>query len=355
MRLCSTAVVVVSLVQSGFADTFVYVSMASEQKIQGCRLGTRDGVLTPLEAVSVAGQPGSLAVDPRKKLLVASLRSTSSLASFRLDPASGKLKLIGTAQLPKGENAAFVATDRTGRWLLSASYNGGKAVVHRLTDDGRIQTPAVHTAAVAKTAHSVITDRDNRWVFVPAVQPNAVFQFRLDAETGKLTEAGKAAGGKENAGPRHIAFHPTLEVAYTADEKGSSVTAYSFNGKAGLKPAQNLSSLPADFKGLNVPADVKVHPNGKFLWITNRGHDSLAGFAIDGRGRLTTLGHTPTEKNPRSFDIDPDGRFLLAAGEDSGGLTVYRVDSKTGKLSKANTYKVGKSVTWVLVVNVSNR
>src|SRR5256714_11060411 len=117
--------------------------MAPEQKIQIYRLEPAEGKLTAVEAITVEGAPGALAVDPGKKFLFASLRSNSTLASFRLDPATGKLKLLSTASLPKGENAAFVGTDRTGRWLLSASYAAGKVVVHRLTDAGMIRTPAV--------------------------------------------------------------------------------------------------------------------------------------------------------------------------------------------------------------------
>jgi 6-phosphogluconolactonase len=305
--------------------------------------------------VAVEGSPGSLAIDPKKNLLLASLRSNSSLASFRLDNATGKLKHISTAPL-KGGNAAYVSTDRTGRWLLSASYNGANAVVHRLDDDGKIETPALQTVTVAKTAHCIVTDRDNRWAFVPAVMPNAVFQYKLDAATGKLTDAGKAPGGKEKAGPRHLALHPTLDLAFTSDESGSSITAYAFDAKTGLKPVENLSTLPADYKKENVPADVKVHPSGKFVWVSNRGHDSLAGFAIEaGTGKLSALGQTPTEKNPRSFDIEPDGRFLLAAGEDTGKLAVYKVDVETGKLMPLKTYDVGKSLTWVMVVKVGEK
>lgn len=355
MRWYLTMALFLGMAMSLSADTFVYVSMAPEQKVQGFRLDPKDGKLTSVDTVAVEGSPGSLAVDPKKNFLFVSLRSTSSLGSLRLDPATGKLKPIGTAALPKGANAAYVNTDRTGRWLLSASYNAGKAFVHRLTDEGKIEAPAVDTAEVAKTAHSIVTDRDNRWVFVPAVAPNAVFQYKLDAEKGKLTDAGKAAGGKENAGPRHLAFHPKLDLAFTSDEKGSSITAYSFDPKTGLKPVQNVSSVPADFKGENVPADVKVHPSGKFVWITNRGHDSLAGYAIDDAGKLTALGQTPTEKNPRSFDIEPEGRFVFAAGEDTGKLAVYQVDQETGKLTRLHTYDVGKSVTWVLVVKVGEK
>jgi 6-phosphogluconolactonase len=338
------------------AGTFVYVSMAPERKIQIYRLDPRDGKLTPVEAVTVEGAPGALATDPRKQLLFASLRSTDTLASFRLDPATGKLKPLNTAPLPKGENAAFVGTDRTGRWLLSASYAAGKVVVHKLNDDGTIQTPAVQTVVTTKTAHFIATDRENRWVFVPHVAPNAVFQFRLDAATGKLTEAGKAAGGADKAGPRHLAFHPTQDLAFTSDETGNSITAYRFEPATGLKPVQTLSTLPADFKGTNTTAEVKVHPSGRFVWVSNRGNDSLAGFAIDaGTGQLSALGQTPTEKTPRSFTIEPDGRFVLAAGEGSGKLAVYQVDRDTGQLSRLHTYDVGKSLTWVLAVQLGDK
>lgn len=355
MRCLLTMALLLGAAMQLHGDTFVYVSMAPEQKIQVFRLDPKEGKLTAVDALAVDGEPGSLGVDPKNKFLFASLRSKTTLASYQIDSASGKLKLLSTAQLPKGENAAFVGTDRTGRWLLSASYSAGKAVVHKLNDDGTIQTPAVQTVETAKTAHSVGSDRDNRFVFVPHVAPNAVFQFKLDAATGKLSDAGKAPGGADKAGPRHIAFHPKQDLAFTSDESGSSITAYRFDAATGLKPVQTLSTLPADFKGTNSTADVKVHPSGKFVWVSNRGHDSLAGFAIDDSGKLSSLGQTPTEKTPRSFDVEPDGRFVLGAGEGSGKLIVYRVDLDSGKLTPINTYDVGKSLTWVLAVKVGEK
>jgi 6-phosphogluconolactonase len=332
------------------ADTYVYVSMAPEQKIQIFKLDPADGTLTPVDAVAVDGAPGSLGIDPRKKFFVASLRTTSKLASFEIDPKSGKLKALGDVDLGKGQNAAFVGTDRTGRWVISASYMAGKVVVHRLGDDGKIQPPAVDAVTTAVTAHSFGIDRDNRFVFVPHVAPNAVYQFKLDPATGKLGDAGKAPGGAEKAGPRHFALHPTLNLAFTSDETGNSITAYRVEPETGLKPVQTLSTLPADFKASNTTADVKIHPNGKFVWVSNRGHDSLAGFAIDGAGKLSALDRTPTEKTPRSFDIEPDGRYLFGAGEGSGKLAVFKVDPETGKLARVHTVDVGKSLTWVLAV-----
>jgi 6-phosphogluconolactonase len=220
--------------------------------------------------------------------------------------------------------------------------------VHRLKD-GAIETPPVQTLETAKTAHCIATDSDNRYLFVPHVAPNAVFQFQFDAETGKLTPADRAAGGTDKAGPRHLAFSPKHNLAFSSDETGSSITAYRLD-PSGLKREQTLSTLPPDFKGKNTTAEVKVHPSGKYVWVSNRGHDSLAGFAIDRSGKLAALGHTPTEKTPRSFEIDPDGRHVFGAGEGSGKLAVFQVDERTGKLARLHTYDVGKSLTWVMAV-----
>ena len=338
------------------ADTYLYVSMAPEQKIQIYRLDSKDAKLTAVDSIAVDGAPGCLVVDPQKKHLFASLRTTSTLASFSIDAATGKLKPISKAPLPKGENAAYVNTDRTGRWLVSASYAAGKIVVHGIENDGSIKTPPVQSITTVMTAHCAAVDPDNRWLFVPHVSANAVFQYRLDIDTGKLAEAGKAAGGTEKAGPRHLAFHPTQNLAFTSNEEGNSITAYRFEADSGLKPIQTLTTLPADFKGKNTTAEVKVHPSGKFVWVSNRGHESLAGFSIDARtGKLTAIGQTPTEQTPRSFDCDPDGRFAFSAGEGSGKLAVFGVDLDSGKLSRLQTYDVGKSLTWVLVVKLPGK
>lgn len=333
------------------ADTYLYVSMAPEQKIQIFRMNEKDGKLTPVDSIAVDGSPGCLVLDPEKKHLFATLRSTSLLASYSVDSATGKLKTINSVPLVKGENAAYVNTDRTGRWLFSASYAAGKITVHAIGEDGSLKTPAVQTIETAKTAHCVGVHSDNRWVFVPHVAPNAVYQFHLDVKTGKLADAGKAPGGPNMAGPRHIAFHPSMKTVYTSDEMANTTTAYDFDPEKGLKATQSLSTLPADFKDKNTTAEVKVHPSGKFVWVSNRGHDSLAGFAFDGK-ELKPLGQMKTEPTPRSFDIDPSGQFLFCGGEGSGKLAAYRIDTATGKLTKTDSYEIGKSLTWVLAVKL---
>ncbi|HND54316.1 MAG TPA: beta-propeller fold lactonase family protein, partial [Pirellulaceae bacterium] len=325
-------------------------SLPQEQRIHVYELDAKTGSLELVESFATPGAPGSLGFDPQRRFLYASLRSNSSLAAHRVDAATGRLTAINAVELPRGENAAFVGTDRTGRWLISASYSAGKVFVHRLGDDGAIASPMVQTVETAKTAHCVSIDRGNRWVFIPHVAPNAVYQFKFDSESGKLTAAGQAAGGAPGAGPRHLAFHPTLDIAFSSDESGSSVTSYDFSGESGLKPRQTLSTLPDGYSEKNSTAEVKVHPNGKFVWVSNRGHDSLAGFSIAADGKLAAIGQTPTEKTPRSFDISPDGLWAFGAGEGSGQVAVFKVDPATGRLERRQTVAMGKSVSWVTAI-----
>ncbi|MBX9677648.1 MAG: lactonase family protein [Gemmataceae bacterium] len=331
------------------ADTFLYVSMAPEKTIRIYKLDPADGSLTKVDDVELAGAPGSLAVDPAKKLLFASVRSNSSLASFSIDRATGKLKSINTVPLGMNENAAFVAVDPTGKYLLSASYAAGKVAVHRLKD-GTIEEPAVQTIKTVMTSHAVVFDPTGKFAFVPHVAPNAIYQYRWDAEAGKLAEAGKAEGGTPKAGPRHLAFHPSLKMAFSSNEVANSITAYRFDADKGLTPLETKSTLPETWQGKNTTAEVKVHPNGRFVWVSNRGHNSLAGFGIDAKtGVLTPLEPTKTEPTPRSFEFDSEGKYLFAAGEGSGKIATYRIEAN-GRLELLRTTEVGKSVTWVMAV-----
>ena len=336
---------------SASATTFVYVSEAGEGAIKIFRADETTGALTAVDSLKVAGTPGSLGTDPAKRFLFASLRSTVSIASHQIEAATGKLTPINSTTLTPGANAAFVTTDRQGKFLLSASYNGARVTVHAIDASGRLGSEPLQTIETAKTAHSFAITDDNRLAFVPHVAPNAVYQFRFDGATGKLESLGQAPGGAEKAGPRHIAIHPSQKFAFTSDETGSSITSYALDSRTGLKPMETLSTLPTDFSARNTTADVKMHPSGKFVWVSNRGHDSLAGFAFDAAsGKLKAIGQTPTEKTPRSFDVAPSGRFIYSAGEGSGKLAAYRVNESTGQLERFATYDVGKSLTWVMVV-----
>jgi 6-phosphogluconolactonase len=256
--------------------------------------------------------------------------------------------------VPAGADPAHIAVDHTGRFLLAAYYVAGKVTVHAIKD-GTLSDRPVQTVSTADKAHCILPDPSNRFVFVPHTGPNAIFQFTFRADTGRLAanEAAKVTT-PPGTGPRHIVFHPSRDIAYVVNEQGGSVTAYRFDPKAGtLAPLQTTSTLPKEFKGTNACAEIKMHPSGRFLYASNRGHDSIARFTVDGEGRLTAAGQTPTEKTPRSFDLDPSGKFLFAAGESSGKVVSYRIDQKTGDLARLKTYNVGKTPWWVMAVRMA--
>jgi 6-phosphogluconolactonase len=351
MKSFVTLLLTLGLPAMAHAETLLYVSDAGNQRIIVYRIGGAPGeLLTQIQTVDVKAAPGSLAVGDS---VFASLRSTFQLASYRISK-SDKLEWIHTVSLERDCPATYVAKDQTGKYLFWASYQAGRVGVHGIGTGGKLSEKPLQVIETAKTAHAAVVTRDNRWVFVPHVEPNAIFQFRFDEKTGNLTLHSKAPGGKEGAGPRHLAIHPSLKFACSSDETGNSVTLYSLNAETGLKPLQTLSTLPDDFTGKNSTADVKFHPSGRFVWVSNRGHDSLAGFRFDeAAGKLTALGQTPTEKTPRSFEVLPSGNFVFAAGEGSGKLAAYSIDNESGRLDRTATYETGKSLTWVSAVEWS--
>jgi 6-phosphogluconolactonase len=333
------------------ADTCVYVSDAGTQAIVLYHLNEESGALKEVSRTNVGAAPGSLALHPGRKLLFASLRTNADIGSFQIGE-QGKLTELGRTSLGSNANAAYVAADQTGQFLFAASYSAGRVTLHDIDRSGKVGE-ARQTIETAKTAHAAVLSADQKWLFVPHVQINAICQFQFDAKGGKLARVKDAAGGKEGAGPRHLAIHPSQKFAFSSDESGSSVTLYSFDAEKGLAPLQTLSTLPDGFTGKNSTADVHVHPSGEFVWVSNRGHDSLAGFRFDAAARkLTTIGQTQTEKTPRSFAVSPNGKWIFGAGEGSGKLAVFAVDAKTGQLERKETIEVGKSLTWVAIAKL---
>ena len=338
------------------AETFVYVSVAADKRIAIYHLDALTGKLTHKADCNVTdGEPGALTVDPDKGFVLAAIRSTGKLASFRLDAATGKLTHVNTVTV--GPDPAHISTDRTGRFLLTAYYVDAKVTVHTIGKDGTLSEKPIQSIPTADKAHAIVPDPSNRFVFVPHTGPNAIFQFTFDAKQGKLSANTPAKlTTPKNTGPRHLVFHPSKPIAYVDNEQGSGITAYALDEKTGtLKALQTLSTLPADFKGTNACSEIKLHPSGRFAYVSNRGHDSIAGFALDEEGKLSAMGQTPTEKTPRSFDIDPAGKFLYAAGESSGKLAGYRINAKSGALTRFATYEVGKMPWWVMSVEMPRR
>jgi 6-phosphogluconolactonase len=311
------------------------------------------GTLAWQEDVAVDGGPAPLAIDPSKNFLYVGRRGSQEISSYRIDQRTGGLSLIGSTPL-QGE-PVYVATDRTGRFVLSAYYYQSTAAVHAVNSDGVATFPPVEWRYTAGGAHAIQTDRSNRFAFVPHIAnrgPNAIFQFRFDENTGQLTSNDPPRySPREYLGPRALAFHPTLDIVYFSDEQGSSVTAYQLDPSAGiLAPLQTISTLPADYREANTCSQIQIAPSGRFLYVPNRGHNSIASFGVDAStGRLTATGRVPTEPVPRAFSLDPDGSFLFVAGLESGRLASYRVDPESGELTPLETYDAGNRPMWVLI------
>lgn len=292
------------------------------------------------------------------RFLYAGLRESGSfgISSFRIDYSTGGLSLLGSIFLEG--NPVFITTDQKGKFLLSAYYHESRVAVHPIGEDGAVSEPPVEWLETARGAHSIRTDPSNRFAFSPHVAsdgPNAIFQFSFDESTGHLIPNSPFKVSPETPeGPRHICFHPYLDIVYSSNEQGSSVTGYSFDSiKGTLTPFQTVSTLPGDFEGENTCSQIQITPSGEFLYAPNRGHDSIACFSVDSStGSLKSTGQVPSETVPRAFSLDPDGKFLYAAGRRSGRLALYRIRDDTGMLDPLEVYTVGEGSMWVLSIKL---
>ncbi|MEN3944055.1 lactonase family protein [Prosthecobacter sp. SYSU 5D2] len=356
MRPAHTFLAVLATLLTSFAgasEIRVYVSESGDKRIAVYTLDEATGDLTRNGAMDLPGAPGSLAVSQDQRHLYAAVRSTRQFASLAIDPATGLL--AEPVLTPPGINAAYVHVDKTGRWLLAASYSEGMVSLSKITQ-GVIDGAPVLTMETGKKAHSIQTDAANRFAFVPHVgELNKVEQLRFDAAAGTLRpNTPPALPGGEGEGPRHMQFHPNGRWAYFVNEQGKSVTLCDYNAETGtLKSRQSVSTIPADWdKTKGSCADIHVSADGRFVYASNRGHDSLAVFSIHPEtGELTSHGQTPTEKTPRSFCLVPGGEnYVISAGEGSNRLIVFRRDAKTGALTPLKTYDCGKGPAWVTAV-----
>lgn len=337
-------------------NNFCYVSVGGENRIAVYSVDPESGALSLVSSTEVDGAPGSLALAPTGDYLYAALRSSKSIATLRVDPASGALEPVDVASAV--DNPVYLATDATGRYLLTAYYGAGKVAVYPIEQDGRVGGEPLGVFDAEANPHSILVDRSNRLVFVPNTGADTILRFRLDPETGELTPNPQAKVTTEpGAGPRHFVFHPTQNFVYFVNEKNSTVTVYWLDPTRGsLTSVQTLSTLPEDYSGPNTCADIHITPDGRYVYASNRGHDSIAAYEVDLEcGRLKAIGQTPTEKTPREFDIDPTGRFLYSAGQGSGRLASYRIDQDSGELTPLDTYEVGASPAWVLCLQLPKR
>ncbi|HEV2336779.1 MAG TPA: lactonase family protein [Stellaceae bacterium] len=343
----------------GAQETIVYVSNAGAPDIQVMAMDRASGALDLIERVAIPGADGPaptsmpMALSPDRRFIHAALRSEPfTVASFAIDPASGRLRHLSNA--PLDDSMAYTTVDRTGRWLLCASYPGGKLTINPIGAEGRVTAPPKQVIRDRPKAHCVAVDAANTSVYCPVLAQDVILQLDFDAASGTVQPKtpGEIAT-RPGAGPRHLAFHPSGRFLYLITETTATIGAYSVRDNGTLAELQFVDMLAPGYKGGIAAADLHVTPDGQFLYGSERRTSSLAGFRIDQEtGTLSPVGRWPTETTPRGFAIDPRGRFLLSVGLDSNRMTVYSINPKDGALAPLQQYAMGKMPNWIEFVDL---
>ena len=355
----AVSMVMTSLLASGaHADTFAYVGNADSNDISVFRIEPASGKAEAVQTVALPGvdKPGSstpLALSPDHAVLFAGVRAQPyTVLSFAIDAKSGRLTYRGSG--PLADSMANIATDRTGKFLFSASYGGNKVALNPIGADGIVQAPT-DVIPTGLNAHAFLPSPDNHFVFATNLGSDQILSFRFDAAAGTLTPNDPAAiKVAEKNGPRHFVFHPNGKFVYLVNELSANLLVFSYDAAQGTwQQIQQASALPPGpddkpFDGKPWAADIHLTPDGRFLYASERTSSTIAAFKVDGEsGKITPLGSVPTEKQPRGFAIDPSGHVLAALGELSNAMSVYRIDQASGALKLLQSYPVGKKPNWV--------
>lgn len=324
--------------------------------IYAFRFDSDSGELEPIGLVAAASRPLFLAIHPSRRFLYAVSRPSpvdrqniGVVLAYAIDSTTGKLTALNS--LPsRGIDPAYLSVDQTGENLLVANFGSnsgqGNVAVFPIRQDGSLAAASDFVQFDGKGvhpqrqqgphSHAINASPDNRFVLVADLGLDKLFVYGFDRRQGKLTPNNPAfATLPPGAGPRHIAFHPSGRFVYVVSEIQSTITAFAYDRRAGtLQELQTIATLPRDFTDASSAAEVQVHPNGNFLYASNRGHDSIGAFAIDRKtGKLTLIEIVPAQgKTPGTFAIDPSGSWLLAANQGSDSLVLFRLDAHTGKL-----------------------
>lgn len=338
------------------ATVRVYIGTYTGKESRGIYLLEMDratGELRSKGLVAETPNPSFLALHPGGKFLYAvnevgnfGGKKAGSVSAFAIDPASGQLTPLNQ-ESSHGEGPCHLIVDSAGKHVLVANYGGGSVAVLPIGEDGKLLPASSFTQYRGSSvdpgrqqgphSHSIHLDKANRYAIVADLGLDKLIVSRFQAVDGTLASNNPPLVAMEpGGGPRHFAFHPDGRHAFVNLEMKSRAVALTYDPDRGaFEVGPSLSTLPEGYTGGNSTAETQVHPSGKFLYVSNRGHDSIAIFAIDPKtGHLTAIGHQPTGgKTPRNFGIDPTGTFLLAANQDSDSVVVFRIDAETGRLN----------------------
>ena len=329
-----------------------YTSGESEGIYQ-CSFNPKTGELSGLKIAAKKKNPSFLTISPDRKFLYCVNETMNykgkpggSVSAFSIDPVNNSLQFIND-QSSKGGAPCHIITDKTGRFVLTANYMGGNVAVYPVNSDESIGNPTSivqHKGSgknpdrqEAPHAHSVILDSSNKYAFVSDLGIDKIMIYEFNSKTGILTPANIPwVNLQPGAGPRHFTFHPSGEYAYVINELNSTISSFSYESKDGkLTEIQTITTLPVNFEGNNSCADIHISPSGKYLYGSNRGHNSIVWYYIDETsGKLTLIGFESTlVETPRNFTIDPSGTFLLVANQNTNTIVTFRIDTQTGKLN----------------------
>ena len=337
-------------------DVTVYVGTYTGAKSKGIyklTMNAETGALSKPELAAETKSPSFLALHPNNKVLYAIAevndvngKKGGGVSAFAIDPASGKLTLLNQ-QTSGGAGPCYVATDPSGKVAMVANYGGGSVESLPIKEDGSLGEPATFVQHTGKgptprqkgpNAHSINASPDGRFALAADLGLDKVLIYRIDPATAKLTPNDPPHASTPPAGgPRHLAFHPNGKYVYVNNEMAMSVTVFAYDAEKGsLSEIGTVDTIPGGEKSNRFStAEIQVHPNGKFVYVSNRGHDSITCYSVDeASGKLTLASNTPTGgKTPRNFRIDPSGKWLLAANQGSDSVVAFKVDPATGAMT----------------------
>jgi 6-phosphogluconolactonase len=354
--ICLLTILPMTAAEAYAFEYLVYVGTYTGKGSEGIyayRFDPATGATSSVGLAAATDNPSFLAIEPNGRILYAvneldTFRNepTGAVSVFAIDRASGKLKLLQQVS-SLGGGPAHASLDQSARYLMVANYNGGNVAVFPIGTDGRLGRHSAFVQDVGSSvdperqtgphAHSIQVTNDNRFALVVDLGIDKLLVYRFDANTGSLTPGSSPFVKVDpGAGPRHVAFETSGKFVYVVNEMSSTVTVFAYKpGEGTLLRKQTISTLPKNFAGKNTAAEIEVDAKSRFLYVSNRGHDSIVVFSIDpDDGNLKFLERVPSGgKTPRNFVIDPTGKWLFAANQDSNNIQLFQIDQKSGRLT----------------------